>query len=180
MAGKCCGSLCREPLGGRSNDGPQGSSRDPLPARVFNGWRTYSILAAAARRPVGKTKKLEQDIANRERQIARLTVRLDKVGDASGFDAIFDKVAEMDRALNGVRDRNRSLENDPAPIGEEVTVPGAHFAVEGLRMTTNPRLMPESESTIFMAFHKRAAGTHTGGYAYRETSRIRKRSVHAS
>ena len=99
MAGKCCGSWCREPLGGRSNDGPQGSSRDPLPARVFNGWRTYSILAAAARRPVG----------------------------------------------------------------EEVTVPGAHFAVEGLRMTTNPRLMPESESTVFMAFHNRLAGTHTGG-----------------
>jgi len=85
------------------------------------------------------------------------------VGDASGFDAIFDKVAEMDRALNGVRDRNRSLENDPAPIREEVTVPGAHFAVEGLRMTTNPRLMPESESTVFMAFHNRLAGTHTGG-----------------
>ena len=48
-------------------------------------------------------------------------------------------------------------------IGEEVTVPRAHSAVEGLLMTTNPRLMPESESTVFMAFHNRLAGTHTGG-----------------
>ena len=38
-----------------------------------------------------------------------------------------------------------------------------HPAAEGLRMTTNPRLMPESESTVFMAFHNRLAGTHTGG-----------------
>jgi hypothetical protein len=66
-------------------------------------------------------------------------------------------------SVNGVRDRNRSLENDPAPIREEVTVPTSHFAVEGLRTTTNPRLMPESESTVFMAFHNRLAGTHTAG-----------------
>jgi site-specific DNA recombinase len=58
-----------------------------------------AILAAAAKRPLGSTKKLEQEIANRERQIARLTARLDKVGDASGLDAIFDKVAEMEREL---------------------------------------------------------------------------------
>jgi len=63
-----------------------------------------AILAAAARRPVGNTKKLEQDIANRERQIARLTARLDKVGDAGGLDAIFDKVAEMDRELRAKRE----------------------------------------------------------------------------
>ena len=63
-----------------------------------------AILAAVARRPVGNTKKLEQDIANRERQIARLTARLDKVGDASGLDAIFDKVAEMDRELKAKRE----------------------------------------------------------------------------
>jgi DNA invertase Pin-like site-specific DNA recombinase len=63
-----------------------------------------AILAAAAKRPVGNTKKLEQDIANRERQIARLTARLDKVGDASGLDAIFDKVAEMDRELKAKRE----------------------------------------------------------------------------
>ena len=62
------------------------------------------ILAAAAKRPVGTTKKLEQEIANRERQIARLTARLDTVGDAGGLDAIFDKVAEMDRKLKAKRE----------------------------------------------------------------------------
>ena len=62
-----------------------------------------AILAAAAKRPVGATKKLEQEIANRERQIARLTARLDKVSDAGGLDAIFDKVAEMERELKAKR-----------------------------------------------------------------------------
>jgi site-specific DNA recombinase len=55
-----------------------------------------AILAAAAKRLVGSTKKLEQEVANRERQIARLTARLDKVADAGCLDAIFDKVAETD------------------------------------------------------------------------------------
>ena len=62
-----------------------------------------AILAAAAKRPVGATKKLEQEIANRERQIARLTARLDKVSDAGGLDAIFEKVAEMERELKAKR-----------------------------------------------------------------------------
>ena len=62
-----------------------------------------AIIAAAAKRPVGATKKLEQEIANRERQIARLTARLDKVSDAGGLDAIFDKVAEMERELKAKR-----------------------------------------------------------------------------
>ena len=62
-----------------------------------------AMLAAAAKRPVGSTKKLEQEIANRERQIAGLTARLDKVGDAGGLDAIFDKVAEMERDLKAKR-----------------------------------------------------------------------------
>ncbi len=62
-----------------------------------------AILAAAAKRPVGSTKKLEQEVANRERQIARLTARLDKVADAGGLDAIFDKVAEMERELKAKR-----------------------------------------------------------------------------
>jgi len=62
-----------------------------------------AILTAAAKRPVGATKKLEQEIANRERQIARLTARLDKVSDAGGLDAIFDKVAEMERELKAKR-----------------------------------------------------------------------------
>ena len=62
-----------------------------------------AILAAAAKRPVDSTKKLEQEVANRERQIARLTARLDKVADAGGLDAIFDKVAEMERELKAKR-----------------------------------------------------------------------------
>jgi DNA invertase Pin-like site-specific DNA recombinase len=62
-----------------------------------------TILATAAKRPVGSTKKLEQEIANRERQIARLTARLDKVSDAGGLDAIFDKVVEMERELKAKR-----------------------------------------------------------------------------
>jgi site-specific DNA recombinase len=62
-----------------------------------------TILAAANRRPVGNTKKIEQDIANRERQIARLTARLDKVGDVGGLDAIFEKVAEMEREVKAKR-----------------------------------------------------------------------------
>ena len=62
-----------------------------------------AILAAAAKRPAGSTRKLEQEIANRERQIARLTARLDKVSDAGGLDAIFDKVAEMERELKAKR-----------------------------------------------------------------------------
>ena len=53
-----------------------------------------AILAAAAKRPAGSTRKLEQEIANRERQIARLTARLE---------AIFDKVAEMERELKAKR-----------------------------------------------------------------------------
>jgi hypothetical protein len=62
-----------------------------------------TILATAAKRPVGSTKKLEQEITNRERQIARLTARLDKVSDAGGLDAIFEKVAEMERELKAKR-----------------------------------------------------------------------------
>ena len=62
-----------------------------------------AILAAAAKRPVGSTKKLEQEVANRERQIARLTARLDKIADSGGLDAIFDKVAEMERELRAKR-----------------------------------------------------------------------------
>ena len=62
-----------------------------------------AILAAAAKRPAGSTRKLEQEIANRERQIARLTARLERVDDAGGLDAIFDKVAEMERELKAKR-----------------------------------------------------------------------------
>ena len=62
--------------------------------------------------------KLEQEVANRERQIARLTARLDKVTDTGGLDAIFDKVAEMERELKFKRaelaEQQRSLGKDLA------------------------------------------------------------------
>lgn len=63
-----------------------------------------AYLAVVARRPLASTRKLEQDIANRERQLARLTARLDKVGDERGIDAIFEKVAEMERELKAKRE----------------------------------------------------------------------------
>jgi len=42
MAENCCGWWSRVPPGERSHDGPSGPSRDCLPARVSNGWRTIS------------------------------------------------------------------------------------------------------------------------------------------
>jgi hypothetical protein len=55
------------------------------------------------RQAAATREKLEQEIANRERQITRLTARLDKVDDAGGLDAIVDKVAEMERELKAKR-----------------------------------------------------------------------------
>ena len=49
-------------------------------------------LEAAVKVPLGSTKKLQDEVTSRERQIARLTARLDKVDDASGLDAIFERV----------------------------------------------------------------------------------------
>jgi len=60
-------------------------------------------LAEAARRPQDTAKKLEQEIASRQRQVGRLTERLEKVQDAGGLDAIFDKVAELNRQLEAKR-----------------------------------------------------------------------------
>jgi hypothetical protein len=56
------------------------------------------------RRPSGSSaKKLEQEIASRQRQVCRLTERLEKVQDAGGLDTIFDKVAELNRQLEAKR-----------------------------------------------------------------------------
>ena len=60
-------------------------------------------LAEAARRPQDTSKKLEQEIASRQRQVSRLTERLEKVEDAGGLDTIFNKVAELNRELEAKR-----------------------------------------------------------------------------
>lgn len=60
-------------------------------------------LAEAGRRPQDAAKKLEQEIASRQRQVGRLTERLEKVQDAGGLDTIFDKVAELNRQLEAKR-----------------------------------------------------------------------------
>jgi DNA invertase Pin-like site-specific DNA recombinase len=60
-------------------------------------------LAETARRPQDAAKKLEQEIASRQRQVGRLTERLEKVQDAGGLDTIFDKVAELNRQLEAKR-----------------------------------------------------------------------------
>ena len=60
-------------------------------------------LAETARRPQDAAKKLEQEIASRQRQVGRLTERLEKVQDAGGLDTIFNKVAELNRQLEAKR-----------------------------------------------------------------------------
>ena len=60
-------------------------------------------LAEAARRPQDAATKLEQEIASRQRQVGRLTERLEKVQDAGGLDTIFNKVAELNRQLEAKR-----------------------------------------------------------------------------
>ena len=54
--------------------------------------------------PLGSTKKLQDEVTSRERQIARLTARLDKVDDASGLDAIFERVRSMEMGLAAKRE----------------------------------------------------------------------------
>jgi hypothetical protein len=60
-------------------------------------------LAEAARRPRDTERKLEQEITSRQRQVSRLTERLEKVEDAGGLDTIFNKVAELNRQLEAKR-----------------------------------------------------------------------------
>jgi DNA invertase Pin-like site-specific DNA recombinase len=60
-------------------------------------------LAEAARRPRDTEKKLEQEITGRQRQVSRLTERLEKIEDAGGLDTIFNKVAELTRQLEAKR-----------------------------------------------------------------------------
>jgi site-specific DNA recombinase len=66
-------------------------------------------LAAIARQPIPSTKKLEQEIANEDRQLKRLTDRLEKV-DGTHLDAVIAKAEEMSRQLAAKRDRLKELQ----------------------------------------------------------------------
>lgn len=60
-------------------------------------------LTEAADRPHDVEKNLELEIASRQRQVSRLTERLEKVQDDSGLDSIFEKVSELNRELEAKR-----------------------------------------------------------------------------
>jgi hypothetical protein len=62
-----------------------------------------------ARRPIPSTKKLEQEIANEDRQLKRLTDRLDKA-DVTHLDAVIAKAEEMGRQLAAKRERLKELQ----------------------------------------------------------------------
>jgi len=66
-------------------------------------------LAEIAREPVPSTKKLEQEIANEDRQLSRLTDRLDTV-DVTHIDVLVTKAEEMGRRLAAKRERLRELQ----------------------------------------------------------------------
>ena len=66
-------------------------------------------LAAIAQQPIPSTKKLEQEITNEDRQLKRLTDRLDKV-DFTHIDALVTKVEEMGRQLAAKRERLKEFQ----------------------------------------------------------------------
>jgi site-specific DNA recombinase len=66
-------------------------------------------LAELARQPIPSTKKLEQEIANEDRQLKRLTDRLDKI-DGTHLDAVIAKAEEMGRQLAAKRERLKELQ----------------------------------------------------------------------
>jgi hypothetical protein len=66
-------------------------------------------LAELARHPIPSTKKLEQEIANEDRQLKRLTDRLDKI-DGTHLDAVIAKAEEMGRQLAAKRERLKELQ----------------------------------------------------------------------
>lgn len=66
-------------------------------------------LAELARQPIPSTKKLEQEIANEDRQLKRLTDRLDKI-DGTHLDAVIAKAEEMGRQLAAKRERLKDLQ----------------------------------------------------------------------
>jgi hypothetical protein len=66
-------------------------------------------LAELARQPIPSTKKLEQEIANEDRQLKRLIDRLDKI-DGTHLDAVIAKAEEMGRQLAAKRERLKELQ----------------------------------------------------------------------
>jgi len=66
-------------------------------------------LAELARRPIPSTKKLEQEIANEDRQLKRLTDRLAKLDDTH-LDAVLAKAEEMGRQLAVKREQLTELQ----------------------------------------------------------------------
>jgi DNA invertase Pin-like site-specific DNA recombinase len=66
-------------------------------------------LAWIARQPIPSTKKLEQEIANEDRQLKRLTDRLDKV-DVTHLGVLVTKAEEMGRQLAAKRERLKELQ----------------------------------------------------------------------
>ena len=66
-------------------------------------------LAELARQPIPSTKKLEQEIANEDRQLKRLTDRLDKI-DGTHLDVVIAKAEEMGRQLAAKRERLKELQ----------------------------------------------------------------------
>ena len=66
-------------------------------------------LAWIARQPIPSTQKLEQEIKNEDRQLKRLTDRLDKV-DVTHLDVLVTKAEEMGRQLAAKRERVKELQ----------------------------------------------------------------------
>lgn len=66
-------------------------------------------LAWIAQQPIPSTKKLEQEIANEDRQLKRLTDRLAKLDDTH-LDAVLAKAEEMGRQLAAKRERLKELQ----------------------------------------------------------------------
>ncbi|MCE2725311.1 MAG: recombinase family protein [Planctomycetaceae bacterium] len=66
-------------------------------------------LAWIARQPIPSTKKLEQEIANEDRQLKRLTDRLAKLDDTH-LDAVLAKAEEMGRQLAAKREQLKELQ----------------------------------------------------------------------
>jgi protein-disulfide isomerase-like protein with CxxC motif len=66
-------------------------------------------LAWIARQPIPSTKKLEQEIANEDRQLKRLTDRLAKLDDTH-LDAVLAKAEEISRQLAAKRERLKELQ----------------------------------------------------------------------
>ena len=64
-----------------------------------------TLLAEAARRPQGSTKKLEQEIAKRERQINSFTANLEGMEGDAAIKSVIRKIAEMQADLDQLREQ---------------------------------------------------------------------------